>query len=315
MREISITDIGGFRVGHAEYSEAGTGCTVVLFDRLTTTGISVRGGGPASRDTRLLDPLMSNEGINAVLLSGGSAFGLDAAGGVMRWLEERGEGVNVAGITVPLVCQSCVFDLNVGRGDIRPDAELAKLACDRASYAAPEMGNVGAGAGCSVGKVLGIEKSMKSGFGTFALESGELKVGALVAVNAVGDVYDGHERIAGVRDERGRSAEEIIAEDFTGPEPAPGANTTIGLIVTNARLSKAQLCKAADMSHDGYARAIRPVHTLLDGDSIYAASVGDVPANLDAVGVMASVAMERAIVRAVRASASACGLPGLGDGE
>ena len=315
MREIDIMEVGGFSVGHAEYKDAGTGCTVILFDGLTPTGISVRGGGPASRDTRLLDPMMSNEGINAVLLSGGSAFGLDAAGGVMRWLEERGQGLVVAGVTVPLVCQSCVFDLTVGRSDVRPDAALARLACDNASRQSPAQGNEGAGTGCSVGKVLGIKRAMKSGFGSFAVEAGGIKVGALVAVNAIGDVYDGAERIAGVRDDRGRSTEDIAFEDFAPADTVPGGNTTIGLVVTNVQFNKAKLCKLADISHDAFARAIRPVHTQLDGDSIYAASVGDKRADLDVVGVMAAHAMERAIVQAVRASSSAYGLPGLGKGE
>lgn len=313
MKTIDIMEVGGFRVGHAQDAEAATGCTVLLFDRLAPAGVSVQGGGPASRDTRILDPLMGAEGIHAILLSGGSAFGLDAAGGVMRWLERQGIGFAVGDSIVPLVCESCVFDLNLGRSDIRPDALFGENACRAASRQSPAEGNVGAGTGCSVGKILGMDRAMKSGFGTFAVESGGLRVGALVAVNAIGDIYDGGERIAGVRDERGRDTTEILTDAFAEANAVPGANTTIAAVVTNAGLSKAQLCKAAAMAHDGYARAIRPVHTLLDGDSIYAASTGCVPADVNTVGTMAAYAMERAIVRAVRASASAYDLPGLAD--
>ncbi len=309
MTEIGVMEVGGFRVGHAQDDGAATGCTVILFDRETPAGVSVQGGGPASRDTRILDPLMAAEGIHAILLSGGSAFGLDAAGGVMRYLEARGVGFPVAGAVVPLVCQSGLFDLNLGRPDIRPDAAMGEAACRNASYDAPAEGNVGAGAGCSVGKLLGMDRAVKTGFGTWAAAAGALRVGALVAVNALGDVYDGGERIAGVRDPLGRSSTELLLGGSGAA--SPGANTTIGAIVTNARLTKAQLCKAAAMAHDGFARAIRPVHTGLDGDSIYAASVGTVPADLNTVGVMAAYVMERAIVRAARSARAAHGLPGL----
>ena len=313
MREIGIMDVGGFRVGHAQIDDAATGCTVILFDQASPTGLSVQGGGPASRDSQILNPLMGAEGIHAIVLSGGSAYGLDAAGGVMRALEAQGIGLPVADSVVPLVCQSGLFDLTVGRPDVRPDGALGESACWNASYADPAEGNFGAGAGCSVGKLLGMEYAMKSGFGTYAAEAGGLKVGALVAVNAIGDIYDGAERIAGVRDMRGRSTTELLIDAQPVPALPAGANTTIGAIVTNAKLQKAQLCKAAAMAHDGFARAIRPVHTMMDGDSIYASSTGDVDAGLDVVGVMAAYVMERAIVRAVRRSASAWGLPGLAE--
>ncbi len=313
MKTIGIMEVGGFRVGHASYDEAGTGCTVILFDEPATAGISVQGGGPASRDTRILDPLMGADSIHAILLSGGSAFGLDAAGGVMRFLESRGIGFPVAGSVVPLVCQSSLFDLCVGDPDIRPDAALGEAACRSASYAPPAEGNVGAGTGCSVGKLVGMDRAMKSGFGTYAFDCGGLRVGALVAVNAIGDVYDGAKRIAGVRDPLGRTTEDLFLEPLSAANADQGANTTIGVLVTNAALSKAQLAKAAAMAHDGLARAIRPVHTLLDGDSVYCASTGRFPTYVNSVGILASIAMERAIVRAVRASKTAYGLPGLGD--
>lgn len=309
MHSIDIMEVGGFRVGHAEYADAATGCTAILFDDLSPAGVSIRGSAPASRETPILDPGASEAGVHAILLSGGSAYGLDAAGGVMRWLEARGVGMAVGDIRVPLVCQSSLFDLNLVRGDIRPDAELAEHACGAASYDTPAVGNVGAGTGCSVGKLLGMDRAVKTGFGTAALAAGGLRVGALVAVNAVGDVYDGAARIAGVRDEEGRTAEELLPMLLSSAQP--GENTTIAVVVTNAKLDKAQLRKAADMAHDGMARAIRPVHTLLDGDTVYAVSTGDFPSDLNAVGTLAALALEKAIVNAARTSRSAYGLPGL----
>ena len=301
MKEIGIMEVGGFRVGHAQNEEAMTGCTVVLLDEMSPAGLDVRGGGPASRESQILAPVAQADSINAVLLSGGSAFGLDAAGGVQRYLEERGIGFDVGVTKVPLVCQSCLFDLGIGRMDVRPDAAMAYRACEAAGYEPPREGSVGAGTGCTVGKYRGMARSMKSGFGTFALQSGPLKVGAMVAVNALGDIYDNGVQIAGLRSADGKSLvstiEEMI-EDVAAPENLFSGNTTLGIVVTNARLNKTQLTKVAGMTHNGFARAIRPVHTNADGDSIYALSTGWVEANLNVVGVMAAKAMERAIVRA-----------------
>ena len=301
MKEIGIMEVGGFRVGHAQNEEAMTGCTVVLLDEMSPAGLDVRGGGPASRESQILAPVAQADSINAVLLSGGSAFGLDAAGGVQRYLEERGIGFDVGVTKVPLVCQSCLFDLGIGRMDVRPDAAMAYRACEAAGYEPPREGSVGAGTGCTVGKYRGMARSMKSGFGTFALQSGPLKVGAMVAVNALGDIYDNGVQIAGLRSADGKSLvstiEEMI-EDVAAPENLFSGNTTLGIVVTNARLNKTQLTKVAGMTHNGFARAIRPVHTNADGDSIYALSTGSVEANLNVVGVMAAKVMERAIVRA-----------------
>ena len=298
MREIGIMEVGGFRVGHAQNWEAATGCTVLLCDQMSPAGLDVRGGGPASRESQLLSPVAQADAINAVLLSGGSAFGLDAAGGVQRYLEERGIGFDVGVTKVPLVCQSCLFDLGVGRADVRPDAAMAYQACENASSEPPAEGNVGAGTGCSVGKYRGM-----------------LKVGALVAVNALGDVYDGAVQIAGLRNAEGTGLSNTLEEmfqDVTIAENLFTGNTTLGMIVTNAKLNKTQLTKVAGMTHNGYARAIRPVHTNADGDSIYALSTGGQAGDVNVVGSMAAWAMERAIVRAVRAAQPACGLPGCG---
>ncbi len=302
MQEIGIMEVGGFRVGHAQDEEAATGCTVVLLDEMSPAGLDVRGGGPASRESQILSPVAQADSINAVLLSGGSAFGLDAAGGVQRYLEERGIGFDVGVTKVPLVCQSCLFDLGIGRMDVRPDGAMAYRACEAAGYEPPREGSVGVGTGCTVGKYRGMARAMKSGFGTFALQSGPLKVGAMVAVNALGDIYDNGVQIAGLRSADGKtlvSTVEEMIEDVAAPENLFSGNTTLGIVVTNARLNKTQLTKVAGMTHNGFARAIRPVHTNADGDSIYALSTGPVEANLNVVGVMAAKAMERAIVRAV----------------
>ena len=311
MKEIGIMEVGGFRVGHAQNREAATGCTVLLCDRMSPAGLDVRGGGPASRESQILNPLMAAEGINAVLLSGGSAFGLDAAGGVQRYLEERNIGFDVGFAKVPLVSESCLFDLGVGSKDVRPDAAMAYAACKNASYDPPAEGNEGAGTGCTVGKYKGAARAMKSGFGTFAVEAGNVRVGALVAVNALGDICGPDGRpVAGLLTADGKglsSTVEELMDDVSHAANLFSGNTTLGIVVTNCVFRKPELCKIAGMTHNGYARAIRPVHTTADGDSIYALSVGDVPGDVNLVGTMAAYAMERAIVRAAAAAESAYG--------
>lgn len=312
MQEIGIMEVGGFRIGHAQNMEAATGCTVLLCDRMSPAGLDVRGGGPASRESQILSPVAQADSINAVLLSGGSAFGLDAAGGVQKYLEERGIGFDVGVTKVPLVSQSSLFDLGIGRMDVRPDAAMAYQACENASYDAPAQGNVGAGTGCSVGKYRGMGRAMKSGFGTYAIQAGNLKVGALVAVNALGDIYDGATQIAGLLNEDKTALSNTLDElfqDVTIADNLFTGNTTLGIVVTNAKLNKTQLTKVAGMTHNGFARAIHPVHTNADGDSIYALSMGDLPGNVNVVGAMAAYAMEHAIVRAVRLAQPAYGLP------
>ena len=315
MKEIGIMEVGGFRVGHAQNEAAGTGCTVILCDEMSPAGLDVRGGGPASRESQILNPLMNAEGVNAVLLSGGSAFGLDAAGGVQKYLEERNIGFDVGVTKVPLVSQSCLFDLGVGRVDVRPDGAMAYQACENASREAPAEGNVGAGTGCTIGKYRGLQRAMKSGFGTFAVQAGPFKVGALVAVNALGDVYDTDGKmLAGLLNADGTSLSCTLTELLNDLDHAANlftGNTTLGVVVTNAKFPKHQLSKIAGMTHNGYARAIRPVHTTADGDSIYALSVGQLPGDVNVIGTMAAYAMERAIIRAVKAAKSAYGVKGL----
>ena len=307
MREIDLMDIKGFKVGHADDPQAMTGCTVVMFDKGVEAGVDVRGGGPASRETPLLNPVADCHALNAILLSGGSAYGLDAAGGVMRYMEERGIGYNVGVTTVPLVATSCLFDLMIGDYKVRPDAAMAYKACENASYEPVAQGSHGVGMGCTVGKYhMPVSSGMKSGLGTYALQMGDLQVGAMVAVNALGDIYDidTNEELAGATDENGNllKDETVFFEDMarlTGNAFGNKENTTLGIIFTNAKMDKTTLTKVAAMAHNGYGRAIRPVHTMADGDSIYAASVGDVESNVNIVGPLAAIVMGRAIKNAV----------------
>ena len=319
MREIAITEFENLKIGQAENAEAGTGCTVLLLGpEGAPAGLDVRGGGPASRESELLKPMAAAGVIHAILLSGGSAFGLDAAGGVMRYLEERNIGFDVGVAKVPLVCQSCLFDLTVADAHTRPDAGMAYAACCHAETGNYQDGNFGAGTGATVGKLLGMEHCMKSGIGSYAVQIGDLKVGALVAVNALGDVSDWKNgcKVAGLlADDRKTflDTEQVACQKIDVVENKFVANTTLGVVITNAQFDKTRLCKIAGMAHDGYARAIRPVHTTADGDSIYAVSLGTVQADQDVVGALGAQVMAEAILRAVRAARPAYGLPAVSE--
>jgi len=321
MKEISINDIGPLRIGQTENREAGTGCTVFVFDEGMHAGLDIRGGGPASRETPLLSPLTAAQRIHSIVLAGGSAYGLSAASGVMKYLAEHDIGFDVGVTKVPLVVQSDLFDLTVGDAFTYPDEEMgyeaARLAFDEPNY---RDGNFGAGCGATVGKLCGMERCMKTGIGSFAVELGDLKIGAVVAVNALGDIFDwkNGQQIAGMLTEDGKSfasspdemrkSIEVVSNRFV-------ENTTLGVIITNARFHKGSLCKIAGMGHDGYARSIRPVHTSLDGDSIYAVSVGDVAADREVVGLLAAEVISEAIIRAVSSADSAYGFPAAKDLE
>ncbi|MDD4850310.1 MAG: P1 family peptidase [Gemmiger sp.] len=310
MKEIDLLEIGGFTLGHAQNEEAATGCTVILCQGMAPAGLDVRGGGPASRESQILNPLMAAEGINALLLSGGSAFGLDAAGGVQRYLEEQGIGFDTGYAKVPLVSQSCLYDLGIGSATTRPDAAMAYAACRQATATGPApQGNVGAGMGCTVGKLRGMQFAMKAGLGCYAVQLGELKVGALVAVNALGDICREGVPLAGLRGPDGTLLGSEAAFWQGASQPAPGGNTTLGVAITNAAFAKAQLCKLAAMAQDAYPRAIRPVHTSMDGDSVYALSTGTLAANLDLVGTLSVYVMERAIWNAAKMAEPSHGLP------
>lgn len=315
MQEISINDIRGIRIGQTENAAAGTGCTVFLCPEGMRAGLDVRGGGPASRESQLLNPLMADRAIHAVVLAGGSAFGLGAANGVMEYLEQRGIGFDVGVTKVPLVVQSGLFDLTVGDPFTRPDAamgyEAAKRAMEAPNY---RDGNFGAGCGATVGKIAGMATCMKTGIGSCAVQIGALQVGAVVTLNAVGDVYDWRtgRKLAGLLTEDKtafRSTEEFMAAHMEPVENRFTGNTTLGVVITNARFSKPQLCKIAGMAHDGFARSIRPVHSSMDGDSIYAVSVGAVSADMDLVGTLAADVVSEAITRAVKSAESAYGYP------
>lgn len=306
MKEIKITDIENITIGQTEDEIGGTGLTVLLCKEGMCAGLDVRGGGPASRETELLKPMANAQIIHAVVLGGGSAFGLDAAGGVMACLEEHDIGFDVGITKVPLVCQSDLFDLTYKDPKARPDKEMGYKATEIALKGGNYRdGSYGAGCGATVGKICGMETCMKSGIGSYAVQIGELKIGALVAVNALGDIYDWktNTKVAGLLtpDRKAfRSTEDILYSSYAVRDNKFVENTTIGIIVTNAAFDKTKLCKIAGMTHNGYARSIRPVHTSADGDSIYAVSVGKVVADCDLVGTMAAEVMSEAILRAFR---------------
>ena len=319
MKEIPVSSFEGLGIGQAENAAAGTGCTVFVCREGMRAGLDVRGGGPASRESQLLNPLMAAKEIHAVVLAGGSAFGLGTANGVMQCLEERGIGFDVGVTKVPLVCQSDLFDLTVADPFVRPDPEMgyeaARLALDSPNY---RDGNFGAGCGATVGKIAGMEHCMKTGMGSFCMQTGELMVGAVVALNALGDVFDWKtgEQIAGVlkEDRTGfRSTTEIMKSNIRVVENRFTENTTLCVVLTNAFFGKAELSKIAGMAHDGYARSIVPVHTQFDGDSIYAMSSGGVSADLNAAGTLAARCMAEAIVSACTHANSAYGFPSCSD--
>ena len=315
MQEISVTAIEGIRIGQTENAEAGTGCTVFIAENGMRAGLDVRGGGPASRESQLLNPLMSARILHGIVLAGGSAFGLGAANGVMEYLEERGYGYDVGITKVPLVAQSDIFDLTVGDASVRPDRDMgyqaAALAMEAPNY---RDGNYGAGCGATVGKFAGMDYCMKSGIGSYAVQIGTLKIGAVAVVNALGDIFDWKtgKQVAGLltEDRQGlRSTAEQMKASIRSVENKFTGNTTLAVVITNAAFDKAQLCKIAGMAHDGYARSIHPVHTSADGDSIYAVSTGDVQADQDLVGTLAAEMVSEAILRAVRNAESAYGYP------
>jgi L-aminopeptidase/D-esterase-like protein len=315
----SIVNVGGVRVGHHTDTRRPTGCTVVIFENGAVAGVDVRGAAPGTRETDLLNPLNTVQRVNAILLAGGSAFGLDAASGVMRYLEENKMGYHVGPVIVPIVPAAILFDLGVGDPKIRPDAEAGYAACVAAANAAAPEGNVGAGAGATVGKLFGMRAAMKSGIGSASIAVGDsgLAVGAIVAVNAVGDVRDREtgKILAGARAE-GEGFMDCMAQIMQGATlPGRhalqmGAHTTIGIVVTNALLTKSEATKVAQMAHDGLARTINPVHTAADGDTIFAAATGtsSVKADVTTIGAIGAETMARAVNRAVL---SAVGIPGL----
>lgn len=312
----SLADVPGLKVGHWTNLAAATGCTVVLCPQGAVAGVDVRGGAPGTRETDLLDPVCVVEQVHGVLLGGGSAFGLAAADGVMQWLEERGLGLNVGVATVPIVPAAILFDLGFGSPKVRPTAAAGYAACEAASAGPVPQGNVGAGAGATVGKLLGPRQATKGGLGCASRQiEGGVIVAAMVAVNAVGDVVDpGTGRIiAGARNLSGtgffHETSSAPAPALTMAEMAAGTNTTIAVIATNAALSKVGATKMAQMAHDGLARVIRPIHMPMDGDTVFALSLGRQSADVGRLGALAAEVLAEAVVNAVMAAESLHGLP------
>ena len=304
----AITDVRGIEVGHAQDDQALTGCTVILCRKGAVAGVDVRGGAPGTRETDLLNPINLVEKVHAIVLAGGSAFGLDAATGVMRFLEENKIGFNTGVAKVPIVPSAILYDLNLGRADVRPDSAMGYRAAASASSEPPAEGNVGAGTGASVGKILGLKRAMKAGMGTASLNLKGTVVGALVAANPFGDVIDPNTGmlLAGVR-----SGTTLQKMKKVQARPVPTSHTVIGVIATNAKLTKAQATKVAQMAQDGIARTIKPAHTMFDGDTIFALATGEQKADVSTIGAFAAEVMAEAILRAVRMAKTAGGLPGL----
>lgn len=316
----AITAIPGLRVGHWTDRRAATGCTVVLCETGAVAAVDVRGGAPGTRETDLLRPGNLVERIHAVLLSGGSAFGLDAAAGVMRYLEEQGVGFPTPGGLVPIVVGAVLYDLSVGRSDVRPDAAAGYAACRAAKRGRTSQGSVGAGSGATVGKALGMERAVKGGIGTASERAaGGIVVGALVAVNCFGEVVDPDSGriLAGPRDEKGGflSTVDILRRGPSSALSGGFTNSTIGVVATNARLNREQAYRLAVMAHDGLSRTVRPAHTPVDGDVFFSLATGatEAPVDLIAVGALAARAVERAIVRAVTEARGLAGVPSLGE--
>lgn len=305
----SITDVSGVEVGHFTDSRRPTGCTVIITREGAMAGVDVRGAAPGTRETDLLHPSNLVDRVHAIVLAGGSAWGLDAASGVMQWLEENNIGLQVGFGLVPIVPAAVLFDLPVGDARIRPDARAGYAACVAASRTPPAQGNVGAGAGALVGKIFGLARAMRGGIGSASITVDGITVGAIVACNAVGDVIDPStgKVLAGARTPDGASLLNSREAIMAGSAPQPvlaGTNTTIGVVATDAQLTKAQAHRLAQVAHDGLARSINPVHTMSDGDALFALGTGQAgkSAGMLLLGTLAAEVTARAVVRAVLAA-------------
>ncbi len=312
MEKASFSDLKGIRMGHAQNLEAGTGCTVIICDKGATPGVDVRGGAPGTRETDALDPVNLVDKVHAVVLSGGSAFGLDASAGVMAYLEEQGVGFDVGVTKVPIVAQAVLFDLLTGTHTIRPDREMGLAACHNATSEDGPEGNVGAGTGACVGKLLGMDTAMKSGLGVSMIGQGDLLVGAVMAVNCLGDVVDPKtgKTLAGLlnSDKKSFASTENVMSGFFDQENLFSGNTSIGVVMTNANLRKSQATKIASMAHNGIARTMSPAHTMVDGDTLFVMATNEQIAEPSVVGMMAARAVEQAVIRAITQVDSLYGL-------
>jgi L-aminopeptidase/D-esterase-like protein len=321
VEKIDIRNIAGFRIGQEQNFEAGTGCTVIICEEGAVCGVDVRGGSPGTRDTDALSPLNNRKHVHAVMLSGGSSFGLDAAGGAMRFLEERGIGRDVEVARVPNVCAAILFDLKCGSSRIRPDGAMGYAACENAFRGgAFQSGNFGAGTGATVGKSRGIRYAMKGGIGAAAFRHGDLAVGAVAAVNCVGNIVNNGAVIAGALGDDRRSfadSERIILESYRSDRDffsdADGGNTVLGCIIANAAFDKAGATRLAGQGQNAIARCIRPAHSIFDGDTVFALCSGAVKTTIDAAGILCAAAMEAAIIDAALNARSLGGYPALAD--
>lgn len=313
----TLTDIPGILVGHVTDSVSATGCTVILCEKGAVAGADVRGGAPGTREIPCLDPVNFIEKAHAVYLGGGSAYGLDGAAGVMSYLEERKIGLDVGVGVVPIVPGAVLFDLPVGNSRVRPDKAMGYQACLNATDKPVEMGSVGAGTGATIGKPAGMDYIMKGGIGSASYVSGDLIVSALVAVNCFGDIIDPEtgKIIAGMLAPDKKSL--AGAYNYISSDPKEKAkvysNTTLGVIATNAMLTKPQAAKVAQMAHDGFARAINPIHTMYDGDTIFCLATGETESDLTTIGSIAAVVMARAIIKGIKAAVSIHGIPAYRD--
>jgi len=305
----SITDVAGIEVGHFTDPRRPTGCTVIITRDGAVAGVDVRGAAPGTRETDLLHPSNLVDRVHAITLAGGSAWGLDAASGVMQWLGQNHIGLQVGFGLVPIVPAAVLFDLSVGDATIRPDASAGYQACMAASRHAPAEGNVGAGAGAPVGKLFGLERAMRGGIGTASVTVDGITVGAIIACNAVGDVINpaNGQVLAGARTPDGASllnSRDAILAGIAPQSPLAGTNTTIGVIATDALLTKAQAHRLAQVAHDGLARTINPVHTMLDGDTLFALGTGQAgkAADMLLLSTLAAEVTARAVVRAILAA-------------
>ena len=317
MASGTIVDVPGVKVGQVQDDKALTGCTVIVLEKGSACGVDVRGSAPGTRETDLLNPINQVQEVNAVVLTGGSAYGLDAASGVMRYMEEQGLGYNVGVGVVPIIPAAVIFDLSLGSAKVRPDQKMGYEAAKIASKGPVQQGNFGAGTGATVGKMAGMKRAMKGGLGSASrrLPNG-LVVGAIVAVNAVGEVRlpTTGEILAGARGEDGKIRDSLswMIDASTPPVPA-GTNTTIAVVASNANLNKVQANKVAQMAHNGLARTIHPVHTMSDGDTIFAIATGGVDASVNLVGTLCVEVLAEAVVNAILAAKSAGGVPAYQD--
>ncbi len=324
LQEIAITDIKNIRIGHAQNREAATGCSVIICEKGAVAGCDIRGGGPATREIELLNPIRSNQGIHALIFSGGSAYGLDAASGVMKYLEEHNIGLPVGCGIVPIVSAACIFDLIIGDSSVRPDKDMGYQACVDAEHSNCSNGNIGAGVGATVGKIKGPGQAMKSGLGCCAMQLGDLQIGGLAVVNSLGDIVDQENgrKLAGLRNEQGTklldSTAVLIREEtscelayrFTSPTVE---NTTLAAVITNGKFDKTQINKIASMAASGLSRTIKPVFTSWDGDTIFAMATGEVETDpetgADVAGILAAEVLGEAIKRAVLQTSGSHGFP------